>query len=126
MEPLDERNRFILRRTLSAIAWIFALWSALLGAPLVLFPVDDIRLRAWLLLGHALLFAVSGHGLWKPRPWGWAVTFLAALGGLGFVVLDFLRGHPGAAVVDGLFPVCAAGIYWRAREPRLDRSSGQG
>ncbi len=126
MEPLDERNRFILRRTLSAVAWIYVAWCLLLGAPLVLFPSDDVRLRAWLLLGHAALFAVAGQGLWKPRRWGWAATLLAALGGAGFVVLDLLRGHPDAAAVDGLFPACAAGIYWRAREPRLDRGSGQG
>lgn len=125
MESLDERNRFILRRTLSAICWIYVAWCALLGAPLVLFPRDEVRLRAWLLLGHAVLFAVSGHGLWKPRRWGWAATLLAALGGLGFVILDLLRRQPGAALIDAVFPVCAAGIYWRAREPRLDRSSGQ-
>jgi peptidoglycan/LPS O-acetylase OafA/YrhL len=122
----DPRNRLILRRTLSAIAWIWALWSALLGAPIVLFPDHDVRLRGWLLLGHAVLLAAAGVGLWKPRRWGWATTALAALAGVGFAVAAFAGGHSEAGAVDALFPICAAGIWLQAREPRLDRDSGQG
>ena len=31
MSPDDDRNAAILRRTLSAISWLYALWSGLLG-----------------------------------------------------------------------------------------------
>lgn len=126
MSSDDARNRLILRRTLSAIAWIWALWSALLGSPIVLFPDRDVRLRGWLLLGHAVLLAASGVGLWKPRRWGWPATGLAALVSTAFAIAAFRAGHSEAGAVDALFPLCAAGIGLMAREPRLDRDSGQG
>jgi hypothetical protein len=122
----EERNRIILRRTLSAVAWICAVWTALLAAPLTGFGTDDIRRRGWLMLGHAVLLAASGVGLWRPRSWGWLVTLIASLASAAFVAGDLLRGHPWAAVVDGLFPACSLAVYIGAREPRLDRPKNEG
>jgi len=122
----EERNRIILRRTLSAIAWICAFWTALLAAPLTGLGPEALRRRGWLMLGHAVLLAAAGVGLWKPRRWGWAATLAASLASLGFVAVDVLGGHAWAGVVDGLFPGLSLIVYVRAREPRLDPGKGQG
>lgn len=122
----DERNRFILRRTLSAVAWICAFWTAALFAPLTAFGPPDLRSLAVWMLAHGALLGAAGVGLWKPRRWGWAATFAAAAASLGFVILDLRRGNVQAAVVDGLFPLYAAVIFVRTRPPRLDPASGQG
>lgn len=124
MSPDDDRNRLILRRTLSAVSWIWAAWSGLLGAPIVAIPESDVRLRGWLLLGHAALLAVAGAGLWKPRRWGWPATGLAALAGVGFAIAAFRSGHAEAGAVDALFPLCAAGIWLQTRGGRLDGPPG--
>lgn len=122
----EERNRIILRRTLSAVAWICALWTAALGAPLAGFGIDDIRRKGWLMLGHAVLLAVSGVGLWKPRAWGWPATLAATLASLGFVAVDLLGRHWETAWVDALFPLTATFVFVRTRTGFLDRGSGQG
>jgi hypothetical protein len=111
----EERNRFILRRTLSAVAWICAAWSVLLGAPLTGMPKDDIRRLGWTMLGHGVLLAASGAGLWKPRVWGWPATFLAVLGSAGFMAVDILHRNAGAALVDGLFPLVSLWVFVRTR-----------
>jgi len=125
----EERDRIILRRTLSAVAWICALWTAVLGAPLAGFGNDDIRRKGWLMLGHALLLAASGVGLWKPRVWGWPAALAATLGSLGFVGVDLLGRHWEAAWVDALFPLTAIVVFVLTRGERtgfLDRGSRQG
>ena len=125
----EERDRIILRRTLCAVAWICALWTAALGAPLAGFGIDDIRRKGWLMLGHALLLAASGVGLWKPRLWGWTAALAATLASLGFVAVDLLGRHWGAAGVDALFPLTAIVVFARTRSERtgfLDRGSEQG
>lgn len=114
----EERNRIILRRTLSAIAWICALWTALLAAPLTGFGNDELRRKGWWMIGHAALLATSGVGLWKPRRWAWIATALAGLGSLGFVTLDLFGRNPQAALVDGLFPLLAIAIYVQTRAPK--------
>ena len=120
----EERNRFILRRTLSAVAWICALWSAALGAPLTGMPKDDIRRLGWFMLGHATLLAASGWGLWKPRFWGKWATLAAVLGSTGFVAVDLLHRNAGAAAVDALFPALALWVLLRTRS--LTAGSGSG
>lgn len=122
----EERNRIILRRTLSAVAWLCALWNALLAAPLTGWGSDDVRRRGWLMLGHAVLLAASGVGLWRPRRWGWPATLVAALASLGFVSSDILGGHPWAGAVDGLFPALALALYMGSRTPRLDPGKNEG
>ena len=120
----EERNRFILRRTLSAVAWICAFWSAALGAPLTGMPKDDVRRLGWYMLGHATLLAASGAGLWKPRFWGRGATLAAVLASAGFVTVDLLHRNAGAAAVDALFPVLALWVFVRTRS--LTAGSGSG
>ena len=120
----EERNRFILRRTLSAVAWICAFWSAALGAPLTGMPKDDIRRLGWYMLGHATLLVASGWGLWKPRRWGWWATLAAALLSAAFVTADLLRRNAGAAAVDALYPGLALWVFVRTRS--LTAGSGSG
>ena len=122
----EERNRFILRRTLSAVAWICALWTAVLSSPLTAFGPPELRALAGWMLGHGALLAVAGVGLWRPRRWGWPATFAAAGASIGFVVLDLRRGNVQAAAVDLLFPLLAAVLFIATRPPRLDPASGQG
>ena len=114
----EERNRIILRRTLSAVAWICSMWSALLAAPLTGLPEADIRRRGWLMLGHAVLLGAAGVGLWKPRRWGWPATALAGLGSLGFVAVDLLSRAWQAALVDALFPALALAVFLQTRGER--------
>ena len=121
----EERNRIILRRTLCAVAWLCALWTAALAAPLTGFGPDDLRRRGWFMLGHAALLAASGVGLWKPRLWGWPVAFAATLASLGYVTFDLLGRNWQAAWVDALFPLTAIVVFLRTRG-FLDRGSGQG
>ena len=120
----EERNRIILRRTLCAVAWICALWNAALGAPLAGLGNDDVRRKGWLMLGHAVLLAASGIGLWKPRLWGWPAALAATLASLAFVAVDLLGRHWETAWVDGIFPLTAIVIFARTRGP-LDRGPGR-
>ena len=121
----EERNRIILRRTLCAIAWICALFTAVLAAPLTGLGPDDLRRRAWLLLGHAVLLAASGVGLWKPRFWGWPVALAATFASLGYVTFHLLGRNWQAAWVDALYPLTAIVVFLRTRG-FLDRGPGQG
>lgn len=114
----EERDRIILRRTLSAVAWICSMWTALLAAPLTALGQDDLRRRAWLMLGHAALLAASGVGLWRPRRWGWIATLAAGLASLGFVGVDLLGRNWQAGAVDALFPALSAVVFARTREGR--------
>jgi hypothetical protein len=120
--PPDERNRLILRRTLSAVAWITALWSAVIG----LLQVQLGWPGGWLAAGHAVLLGLAGFGLWRPRVWGWGATALAALGSLLFVARDLKSGNVQAALVDGAFAAVALGIFLAARVRRLDKSPSGG
>ena len=69
---LAERNRQILRRTLSLISWLYAvehaLWVPLLFAHLPAGdgPVDR-RTLITLMAVHMGLLAAAGWALWKPR-----------------------------------------------------------
>lgn len=114
----EERNRIILRRTLSAVAWICSVWTALLAAPLTALGSDGLRRRAWLMLGHALLLAAAGTGLWKPRRWGWIATLVAGLASLGFVGVDLLGRNWQSGAVDALFPALAAVVFLQTRDER--------
>lgn len=112
----EERDRIILRRTLSAVAWICSLWSGLLASPLTGMPDPDVRRRGWLMLVHALFLAAAGVGLWKPRRWGWLATLAAGLGSGAFVAVDLLSRHWETAVVDALFPLLALAVFVKTRE----------
>ena len=109
-----DRNAAILRRTLSAVSWLYAVWTAMVG--LATFgattkgPYD-----AQLLLLHAVLLGGAGALLWKPRPAALVAALLAIAGSVFFVVLDLTRHTPEAAVVDGLYAVVAAALLVKSR-----------
>lgn len=96
----DDRNRLILRRTLSAVSWFCSLLNALLGLTAWSFRQP---LGPWV-TAHALLLGLAGFGLWKPRPWGWTAALLASAGSVAFVVQD--RDWR-AAAFDAVYPVVA-------------------
>lgn len=106
-----DRNRFILRRTLSTISWITAAWSGLLG----LFSWGVARVHPLyhpaFLLGHTALLGLAGWALWRPRRGAWVWVMLAAAGSAYFVVLDLRRANYEAAAVDGAYIAVAAGIF---------------
>ncbi len=99
-QPLspDERNRLILRRTLSAISWLCGSLNALLGM-----TAWSVRqpLGPWV-TGHAVLLGLAGFGLWRPRRWGWTAALLGSAVSVVFVVLD--RDWQ-AAAFDAIYPV---------------------
>lgn len=121
MGPADDRERLILRRTLSAIAWLYAAWNFLLGLPVALTTSGELsaaRPKAWWLVGHALLFGLAGLGLWGGRRWAWPAAFAAALASAAFVAIDVRSGNVDAAVVDGAWPALSILIFMLIRPRR--------
>jgi hypothetical protein len=116
----DERDRAILRRTLSAAAWLYAAFGLLVGLSALLARsarpgAYDPALYASLLSVHALLLAAAGWTLWRPRPFAWTATLLAAAGSVFFTVLDARAGHSFNAVLDAVFPLLALGVCFKLR-----------
>lgn len=112
----DERDTTILRRTLGAVSWLYALWSGLLGATAMALraqadPVVDPRL----ILLHAALLGLAGTLLWRPRAGSLHFTLLAAAGSIAFVILDLRRGNVPAALIDGAYVVVAAALLYKSR-----------
>jgi hypothetical protein len=110
----EERNRLILRRTLSAISGIWSLWSLALGAS---FWHLGKSYGLWM-MGHAAVLALAGFGLWKPRRWGWAAAFLAAAGGAGFAAFDAPRSFQSAAL-DAVYPLLCLVLFPLARPRKI-------
>lgn len=112
----EERNALILRRTLSAISWIYAFWSALFAAmALSVQPRQGGLYDARLILLHAGLLGAAGIWQWKPRRGVLAMTILAAAGSLFYVGLDLARGHADTALVDGSYVPIAAVLLFKSR-----------
>ena len=110
----EERNAIILRRTLSAVSWLYALWAGLLGAT-AWHLRTQAQLDPRLLLLHAGLLGLAGTMLWKPRRGAPACTLLASAGSIFFVVLDLRDHHVQAAWVDGAYAVIAGGLLYNSR-----------
>lgn len=110
----EERNALILRRTLGAVSWLYALWSGLFGF-LALGQTSGGLYDPRLILVHAGLLALAAVLLWKPRRGAAAVTLLAAAGSLYFTTLDVLRHGPQAALIDGLYPALAVLLLYKSR-----------
>ena len=116
MSPDDDRNAAILRRTLSAISWLYALWSGLLGATAMALrrsaePAVDPR---YILL-HAALLGLAGVMQWKPRRGAILCTAIASAGSIAFVILDLRRQNLQAALIDGSYVVVAAVLLYISR-----------
>ena len=111
---LAENNAAILRRTLSAVGWLYGLWTVLLGAAAWhVRKAADVDPRLFFL--HAALLGLSGVLLWKPRRGATIVTLLAVAGSLAFVVFDLRRNGVQAALIDGAYPVLAAALLYNSR-----------
>jgi len=121
---LDERNRLILRRTLSVISQFYAVWSGLLALMFLTLPSVGQGLYASRTYGafmaaHAGLLAGAGWALWKPRPGAWVAVALAAAGSAFFTVVDLGRPNWQNAALDALYPAVAAAIFVKVlRKPR--------
>jgi hypothetical protein len=110
----EERNAIILRRTLSAASWLYALWTGLIATAAwgrtTAGPHD-----AQLLALHAALLALAGVLLWKPRRGALVAVLAAAAGSITFVVLDLERRSGSSALVDGAYVVLAAVLLYNSR-----------
>jgi hypothetical protein len=109
-----DRNVFILRRTLSAIGWLYALLNGLIGY-LAWGKTTRGALDAQLLLGHALLLAAAGALLWRPRKGAVVAMLAAAASSIFFVVLDVRRHGMESALLDGLYPALVAVLLIKSR-----------
>jgi len=110
------RNAIILRRTLSAISWIYAFWTGLFAAmALSIGPSSSGLYDARLILLHAVLLAAAGTWQWRPRRGALAMTLLAAAGSVFFVVLDLRRGNVETACIDGAYVPLAALLWFKSR-----------
>ncbi len=110
----EDRNRLILLRTLSAVSWLWCLWSGLLG--LLGWGAGSVY-GAWM-TGHAALLGLAGWGLWRPRRWGWAAALLAAAGAVAFAVRDARRPNWEAVALDAVYPLLALAILGLVSRPR--------
>jgi len=110
----EERNALILRRTLSTVSWLYALWSGLIGATAwgrtTLGPYDP-----QLLVLHAGVLGAAGAMLWKPRRGAAVALFAAAAGSIFFVVLDVRRHNVQSAIVDGAYVALAIALWIKSR-----------
>ena len=112
----DERNAAILRRTLSAISWLYALWSGLLGGmAMALRQAAEPALDPRFILLHAALLGLAGALQWRRRRGAILCTALAAAGSISFVLLDLRRGSAQAALIDGSYVVLAAALLYISR-----------
>ena len=114
--PDEDRNAAILRRTLSAISWLYALWTGMLGLVAITHagsatPAFDPRF----LLLHAAVLGLAGTMQWRPRRGHLLWTALAAAGSIAFVILDLRRGNVQAAAVDGGYLLVAALLLYISR-----------
>jgi len=115
MSSDEERNAFILRRTLSAASWLYAGWSGLLGVlAWNLREGNDLYDPRFIVL-HAGLLGLAGTLLWKPRRGAVLGVIAAAAGSIFFVVLDLRRPNVGAALVDGAYVLLAAVLLYKTR-----------
>jgi hypothetical protein len=106
----EARNAIILRRTLSAVSWLYALFNG--GMGLLLWPVGPV---ARLMVAHGALQALAGTMLWKPRRGAVPAALLAAAGSIFFVILDFRRQNPQAALIDAVYPLAALILLVKSR-----------
>src|SRR5438477_404427 len=109
-----ERNAIILRRTLVAVNWLYALWTGLIATAAwgrTTAGTHDAKLLA----AHAALLALAGVLLWKPRCGATVAVLAAAAGSIYFVVLDLRRQGVASALVDGAYVVLAALLLYNSR-----------
>lgn len=110
----EARNATILRWTLSAASWLYALWSGavyLIATQIRARPLIDPRL----ILLHAALLGLAGTLLWKPRRWALLSTMAAAAGSVAFAAVDLGVHNFQAALVDASYAPLAAVLLYKSR-----------
>jgi hypothetical protein len=110
----QERNAIILRRTLGAASWLYALWTGIVAWAAWGRTTAGAH-DAQLLLGHSALLALAGILLWKPRRGATPAFLAAAAGSMFFVVLDLGRHSVPSALVDGAYPLLGALLLYNSR-----------
>jgi len=116
MTLAEERNASIQRRTLSAVSWLYGLWTgliALMAAGLSTREPYDLPLYAL----HAATLGLAGWLLWKPRRGAMIAALVAAAGSLLMVAIDLHRHIVQSAVIDGLYVPVAALLLYNSRRP---------
>ena len=106
----EERNAIILRRTLSAVSWLYAIFNGGMGALLW-----SRGLLPRLMVAQGALLALAGLWLWRPRRGAVLFTLLAAAGSIFFVTLDLFLQNVQAALVDGAYCLAAAILLLKSR-----------
>lgn len=112
----EERNATVLRRTLSAICWIYAFWSGLFA--LMSWGRESATQGAYnaqSILIHAGLLALAGALAWKPRPGALSALLVACAGSVFFIILDLQRRQFETAFLDGLFIPLALLLHFKSR-----------
>lgn len=117
----EERNAFILRKTLSAISYLYAVFSLFIGWSLLVLPPNQeeglrgSRTLGTISLGHAALYLLAGWALWRPRRGAWVLTVAASLAALSLAGLDLAGGRLRSVATDGMYALVALAIYLEAR-----------
>lgn len=116
----EERNRLILRRSLSAVSHLYGLFSALVGWSLWMAPARGAGLHGSRFLGtyslaQAALYGAAGWMLWRPRRGAWLLVLAAAAAAGALALLDFLGGRMQSLPVDGLYALVALALWLQAR-----------
>jgi hypothetical protein len=112
----DERNRAILRRTLSAVSCLYGVYDFFFGWSLFWIAPKGVgihgsRAIGWISLVLAALLGLAGWALWKPRRAAGLLTLGAALGSVSLAGLDFLGRRPASGAVDGAYGLLALGLF---------------
>jgi hypothetical protein len=108
----EERNAIILRRTLGAASWLYALFNGALGL-----LAWNAGLLAKGAVAHAALLGLAGTMLWKPRRGAVFATLLAAAGSVFFAAQAIRLHNLEAALVDGAYVLLAAVLLYKSRHP---------
>lgn len=114
----EDRDTRILRRTLSALCWIYAFWSGLFA--LLSWGREQETQGAYnaqSILIHAALLALAGALTWKPRRGALSAVLVACAGSLFFVALDIQRRQWETALLDGVFIPLALLLFFKSRRP---------
>ncbi|HLF92494.1 MAG TPA: hypothetical protein VJB14_03480 [Planctomycetota bacterium] len=116
----EERNRLILRRSLSAVSHLYGLFGALVGWSLWMRPPHGAGVHGSRFIGtysllQAALYIAAGWMVWRPRRGAWLLVLAAAAASSALAFLDFLGGRMQSLPVDGLYALVALALWLQAR-----------
>ena len=106
----EERNAAIVRRTLSTVCWLFALFNLALGA-----LGWSAGLHAKLMLGHGAVLGLAGTMLHRPRRGAIGAVIAACATSILIAALDLQARNSQAACIDASFVPIAALLLYKSR-----------